>query len=202
MPKYYTPKKAINFANSGTAAFDGIAQTVEKTALYTSDRQETQSQLGGVIKYRRDHREGLVSSLDFTKLYFHWSANDVFSNTTSFALTKGLNGVPDYSFVSPYLKWSWFADNFSAQPTTATITLSSPVLDGNTLEVIIQRVFADGTFASAVISPIFVAGEQQKVIDISFWVLPIGWGYVCYAGFSGTPGRALSIDVDIKYSRA
>jgi len=80
--------------------------------------------------------------------------------------------------------------------------LSSPVLDGNTLEVIIQRVFADGTFASAVISPIFVAGEQQKVIDISFWVLPIGWGYVCYAGFSGTPGRALSIDVDIKYSRA
>jgi len=88
MPKYYTPKKAINFANSGTAAFDGIAQTVEKTALYTSDRQETQSQLGGVIKYRRDHREGLVSSLDFTKLYFHWSANDVFSNTTSFALTR------------------------------------------------------------------------------------------------------------------
>jgi hypothetical protein len=63
MPKYYTPRKAISFANSGTAAFSGMAQTVEKTALYTSDRQETPAELGGVIRYRRDHRQGLVSSL-------------------------------------------------------------------------------------------------------------------------------------------
>lgn len=202
MPKYYTPRKAINFANSGTAAFDGIAQTVEKTALYTLDRQETPAQLGGVIKYRRDNRKNLVSHLDFTKTYFHWSANDVASNGTSFAFTKGLNGTAQYVFTSPYSNWSWFSLDVGANPTTATITLSSPIIAGNTLDVYIQRVFPNGTFASAVINTTFVAGEQEKVIDISFWVLPAGWGYFCYAGYSGTPGRAVSIDIDIKYTRA
>ena len=64
MPKYYTPKRpTFAFANSGSAMHPLGAQTVEKTALFTSDRQETPAELGGVIRYRQDNRKSLVSHM-------------------------------------------------------------------------------------------------------------------------------------------
>ena len=64
MPKYYTPKRpTFAFANSGSAMHPLGAQTVEKTALFTSDRQESPAELGGVIRYRQDNRKGLVSHM-------------------------------------------------------------------------------------------------------------------------------------------
>ena len=63
MTKTYTPKAALRFANSGSAALENMAQTVEKTKQYPSDHAQSPAQLGGVIRYREDPRAARVSSL-------------------------------------------------------------------------------------------------------------------------------------------
>lgn len=95
MPKYYTPKTAIQFANSGSAALKSMVQTAEKTHQLTSDHVQTAQEFSGVIRYRRDFRKYLVSNLKMEeKIIMKWTAQDVVSTGGSFGLIPGDFGYP------------------------------------------------------------------------------------------------------------
>jgi hypothetical protein len=74
MPKYYTPKTAIRFANQDQAALRSMAQTVETTVQETSDKAEVAQDFSGVIRYRRDFRNYLVSRLKLPTELWQFSA--------------------------------------------------------------------------------------------------------------------------------
>lgn len=69
MPRYYTPNSRIRFANSGSAAFKKLTQTVEQTVQKPSEHGETldvlvvpshfnRDDFSGVIRYQNDPRSG------------------------------------------------------------------------------------------------------------------------------------------------
>src|SRR5512136_1368821 len=54
MPKYYTPKAAIRFANQDAVAFKKLAMTVETVIHCVSDHGHKHLDYSGVIRYRLD----------------------------------------------------------------------------------------------------------------------------------------------------
>jgi hypothetical protein len=92
MPKYYTPKAAIRFANSGSAALRSMTQTAEKTHQVTSDHIQNQSDYSGVIRYSRDYRNYLVSNLQLGTVARQWAAEQVSGDYGTFGFRVGTSG--------------------------------------------------------------------------------------------------------------
>lgn len=61
MARYYTP--VVRFANSGSAAFKKMTQTVEQTRQVPSDHVTQHDHHSGVLRFNRDWRQGLARFL-------------------------------------------------------------------------------------------------------------------------------------------